>query len=62
MTRSQLISWINEHDLGTGGPVVREDRGETLVVASSYSEKDHSVIVEEEIPATLSAARLWLGY
>lgn len=64
MNSADLISWINSHDFGGKAPIVREDRGETLVIAIPYSEGNHAQLFEEleEIPATIAAAREALGY
>lgn len=62
-----LIAWVNSHDVGAN-PTVREDRGTTLLVACWESVPDGAGgftaggEVLEEIPATIEAARDWLGY
>lgn len=58
--RRRLIAWIDSHHL----PEPTIDNGDgTLTVACESVALDRSVSVErEKIPATLKAARDWLGY
>lgn len=60
MTSTDLIRWIDSHL----PPEPTRDNGDgTLTVACVMVGRDDCVTIEREsIPATLKAARDWLGY
>ncbi|AJW93651.1 putative gp43 (plasmid) [Burkholderia gladioli] len=57
---TDLVSWIDSHQL----PEATRDNGDgTLTVACATVGRNGDVTIEREtIPATLQAARDWLGY
>ncbi|WP_186101417.1 hypothetical protein [Burkholderia gladioli] len=60
MGTAELIRWIDSHDLPEP---TRDNCDGTLTVACVMVGRDDDVTVEREtIPATLKAARDWLGY
>jgi hypothetical protein len=64
MNTEALVKWINGHDIGVNPVVLRVD-GDRLVVQTveyMFPGSDSARIVQEDIPATLQAARDWLGY
>ena len=64
MNINQLVKWINGHDIGVSPVVLRVDGDRLVVQTREYllPGTDSSRVVQEDIPATLQAARDWLGY
>ncbi|WP_186152435.1 hypothetical protein [Burkholderia gladioli] len=60
MGTAELIRWIDSHHLPEP---TRDNCDGTLTVACVTVGRDNDVTIEREtIPATLKAARDWLGY
>lgn len=58
----RLIAWINGHDLGVT-PVIRAtDETLTVQCIEYHSDTKTRLVIRETIPATMQAARDWLGY
>jgi hypothetical protein len=60
-----VVAFLNRHDIGFGNANVLRvsEDGATLTVCGSATNADNEPFSEvETIPATMQAARDWLGY
>jgi hypothetical protein len=59
----RIVSYLNSHDMVSGQPTVISHSEQRIKVRSVVSDASGACeVVEEIIPATMSAARNWLGY
>jgi hypothetical protein len=56
-----LVKWINSHS-SDGKPLVIRSEGSALIVREIYTKDGEAGESQAAIPATLAAAREWLGY
>jgi len=58
-----IIKFLNAHDVGFGSATVLSSTEDTITVRCvEYKRSGESREVKETIPATIKAARDWLGY
>jgi hypothetical protein len=63
MNTSKIVAFLNRHDVGFGSATVLSSTETTITVRTvEYHADGTEREIEETIPATLQAARDWLGY
>ena len=63
MNTSKIVAFLNRHDVGFGSATVESFTDKTITVRTvEYHADGTECEVTEVIPATIEAARDWLGY